>query len=133
MNKPTTTEMFALVLRHLGFAAQHDRCPPRRLGYERDGTRAVLVLGRNAGGGSTRTGEINAQFFLERRANDAMGHPTWLPLADYPLTLTEKGGRLKVDLQAEDDATRVMVEIVTHLCWGELEDHLRLFWDEHQV
>ena len=133
MNEPTTTEMFTLMCQHLGFVTKHERCPPRRLAFERDGTRAVLSLGHDGSGKGSRTREIRAQLFLERRGADAMGHPIWLPLASYPVTLTERQGRIKTNLQAEDDATMVLVEIVTHLCWGELEDHLRRFWDEHQV
>jgi hypothetical protein len=132
MSKPTTTEMFTLMCRHLGFITKHERCPPSRLAFEHDETRAVLVLARNNGMSRGPTREIEASLFLEVRRTDAMGHATWLPVDQYTFTLTEKNGRIKSDL-SNDNSIPMMVDIVVHLCWRELEDHLRRFWDEHQV
>ena len=128
--KPTTSDVYRLVNQHLRMAHKQDNIPPRNMKFQVGGSRAVLRFH------SADHEGILAALFLEECGEDAMGVPTWGLTAKRLVTISLKGDEISVFenlARTTDPGAPTMLNLLTRQYWGVLEDHLRMYWDEHQV
>jgi hypothetical protein len=129
---PTTDEMYELISRHLGFSLRRKNIPPCTLEVRGSESRAVLKLRSY----DYRSG-ISATLYLEGKAVDATGSPTWNPISEREVILAVKDGKIQVTKASThpypESETIIMAEFLALQCWDALEDHLRTYWSEHQT